>query len=118
MPRTADTGASSNHHPTSMRTSLEIVPRSAAELEATTDLIVERYPRIDTVNVPDRPNCELRSVAAAAGLRGRIEHRIPHLRACDFDESSGIALIDELNEGQLTEVVVIAGDRADTRTGF
>ena len=68
-----------------MRTSLEIVPRSAAELSAAVDLIATRYPRIDTVNVPDLATCELRSIDAVEHIRDRVLHRIPHLRACDFD---------------------------------
>ena len=41
-----------------MRTSLEIVSRSAAELSAAVNLITTRYPRIDTVNVPDPATCD------------------------------------------------------------
>ncbi len=101
-----------------MRTSLEIVPSSPAELDAAIALIAVRYPRIDTVNVPDRPNCELRSTAAVDRIRGRIAHRIPHLRACDFDESSAAALIDTLAARGIDEVIVVAGDRADEASGF
>ena len=95
-----------------MRTSLEIVPRSLAELDAAISLIAARYPRIDTVNVPDRPNCDLRSTDAAHHIRGRIAHRIPHLRACDFDESSAPLLIEALTGREIDEVIVVAGDKA------
>src|SRR5882757_4997676 len=101
-----------------MRTSLEIVPRSSTELDAAIALIAARYPRIDTVNIPDRPNCELRSIDAVDCIRGRIAHRIPHLRACDFDESSAAVLIDTLMARAIDEVIVVAGDRADEACGF
>ena len=101
-----------------MRTSLEIVPRSPADLDAAIALIAARYPRIDTVNVPDRPNCELRSTDAVEQIRGRIAHRIPHLRACDFNESSATALIDTLAARGIDEVIGVAGDRADQANGF
>ncbi|HTK97954.1 MAG TPA: methylenetetrahydrofolate reductase [Pseudomonadales bacterium] len=101
-----------------MRTSLEIVPRSLAELDAAISLIAARYPRIDTVNVPDRPSCDLRSTDAAHHIRGRIAHRIPHLRACDFDESSASLLIETLTERGIDEVIVVAGDKADAANGF
>ena len=104
-----------------MRTSLEIVPRSAADLNTAVELIATRYPRIDTVNVPDLANCELRSIDAVDRIRDRIAHRIPHLRACDFDESSAIELIELLSARGIDEVIVVAGDRradAPLRTGF
>ena len=101
-----------------MRTSLEIVPHGTADLDAALDLIAARYPRIDTVNIPDRSNCDLRSIDAVHHIRGRIAHRIPHLRACDFDESSAGALIEAINNRGIDEVIVIAGDKADAAQGF
>jgi len=101
-----------------MRTSLEIVPRSTADLDDAIALIEARYPRIDTVNVPDRPNCELRSTDAVHHIRGRIAHRIPHLRACDFDESSAESLIDALSARDIDEVIVVAGDKAEAASRF
>jgi methylenetetrahydrofolate reductase (NADPH) len=104
-----------------MRTSLEVVPRSAAALLAAVQLIRNRYPGIDTVNVPDLANCELRSTAAVALIEGRIEHRIPHLRARDFDAASVASLLAELRQLALREVIVIAGDKrgaADPDNGF
>ncbi len=102
-----------------MRTSLEIVPRSVEELEAAVALIAARYPGIDTVNLPDRPNCVLGSVAAAHCIRGRIAHRIPHLRSRDFDAISALSLVARLTQYTIDEVIVIAGDRrAEAGAGF
>jgi len=102
-----------------MRTSLEIVPRDLADLDNAADLIATRYPRIDTVNVPDRPNCDVRSVDAADHLRGRIAHRIPHVRACDFDPPSARQLLASLAAKQIDEIIVVAGDVDGTdRPGF
>ena len=101
-----------------MRTSLEIVPHSTADLDAAVALIQARYPRIDTVNVPDRANCNLRSTDAVHHLRGRIAHRIPHLRSCDFDETSVDGLLEVLIARDIDEVIVVAGDKADTAHGF
>ncbi len=94
-----------------MRTSLEIVPRSAAELDGAIALITTRYPRIDTVNVPDVTNCQLHCLDAADHIRHRIAHRIPHLRACDFDDSAAFELIGRLAASGIDEVIVVAGDR-------
>ncbi len=104
-----------------MRTSLEVVPRSVAELDAATTLIATRYPRIDTVNVPDVANCELQCIDAADHIRHRIAHRIPHLRACDFDARSATELIGRLAASGIDEVIVVAGDRradASAHTGM
>ncbi len=102
-----------------MRTSLEIVPRSVADLTAAVALLAARYPGIDTVNIPDRPNCALDSVAAAHCVHGRIAHRIPHLRSRDFDAASAIQLAARLTEYAIDEVIVVAGDRrGDSAVGF
>lgn len=102
-----------------MRTSLEIVPRTRAELETAVTLIAKRYPGINTVNIPDRPNCELGSVAAAHSIHGRIPHRIPHLRSRDFDATSAARLVAQLIEYTIDEVIVVAGDRRqDGAAGF
>jgi methylenetetrahydrofolate reductase (NADPH) len=97
-----------------MRTSLEVVPRSAAELVAAVDLIRSRYPGIDTVNVPDLATCQLGSVDAVTLLAGRIAHRIPHLRARDFDAATAPALAERLQQRGIDEVIVIAGDKRTT----
>jgi methylenetetrahydrofolate reductase (NADPH) len=94
-----------------MRTSLEIVPRSGAELHATVELITTRYPRIDTVNIPDLANCELNSVDAVRRIGTAVAHRIPHLRSHDFDERSAERLAATLTASGIDEVVVVAGDR-------
>ncbi len=101
-----------------MRTSLEIVPHSTADLDTAIALIRARYPRIDTVNVPDRPNCDLRSTDAVHHIRGRIAHRIPHLRSCDFDDGSVAALLEVLVAREIDEVIVVAGDKAEAAKGF
>jgi methylenetetrahydrofolate reductase (NADPH) len=101
-----------------MRTSLEIVPYDLAALDAAAHLIAKRYPRIDTINLPDRADSSLGSIAAATQLRARIVHRIPHLRACDFIEASVPALIEALAGAAVDEVVVIAGDQREPRTGL
>jgi methylenetetrahydrofolate reductase (NADPH) len=98
-----------------MRTSLEVVPRSNAALRSTLELVTARYPRIDTVNLPDLANCTLTSMDAAVATAGLIEHRIPHLRARDFTVATAHALTVRLQQQRIDEVIVIAGDvRADS----
>jgi methylenetetrahydrofolate reductase (NADPH) len=101
-----------------MRTSLEIVPNDLDTLDAAARLIATRYPRLDTVNLPDRPNSALGSIAAAAHLGGRVAHRIPHLRACDLVASSVAALTEALVAAGVDEVVVVAGDQREPRGGM
>jgi methylenetetrahydrofolate reductase (NADPH) len=94
-----------------MRTSLEVVPRSAAELIAAVELVQSRFPGIDTVNVPDVATCELGSVDAVTLIAGRIPHRIPHLRARDFNSATAQLLAERLQLRGIDEVIVIAGDK-------
>ena len=102
-----------------MRTSLEIVPRAVADLDAAAELLATRYPRIDTVNIPDRPNSDVRSVDAVDHLRGRVAHCIPHLRACDFEPQSAPRLLESLAAKRIDEVIVVAGDvEGAVRPGF
>lgn len=93
-----------------MRTSIELVPRSRADLLAAAALVNARYPRIDTVNVPDVASCELDSVTAVTLLAGSIAHRIPHLRSRDFSPRNVATLASALERSRVDEVIVIAGD--------
>jgi len=93
-----------------MRTSIELVPRSARELRGAVALLRARYPAIDTVNVPDVASCELGSVAAVAQLYGAIAHRIPHLRSRDCSDATLDTLLLALQRAAIDEAIIVAGD--------
>jgi methylenetetrahydrofolate reductase (NADPH) len=93
-----------------VRISIELVPRTAAQLLADAGRVVARYPRIATLNLPDAARFELDSIAAAARLHGVVSHRIPHLRARAFTAASAESLIERLAAAQIREAIVVAGD--------
>jgi methylenetetrahydrofolate reductase (NADPH) len=97
-----------------MQVSLEIVPRSPADLERAAEL-GRAFPAIGAVNVPDLLRFPLRSWEACADLRAdpAIADRfrlIPHLRAIDFDPNAPFPLGSALRAAGITRVLAIAGD--------
>ena len=92
------------------RISIELVPRSLASLEGDLRLLRERFPAVDTVNVPDLLRFPLRSWDACRAARRFVPHAIPHLRAMDFPLDKPFPLVDAFADWGLREVLVVAGD--------
>ncbi len=92
------------------RISIELVPRSVESIEADVALLCERFPGIDTVNIPDLMRMELRSWDACALARRRLARAIPHLRSMDFDPDRPLPLTEVLRNGGIDEVLVVTGD--------
>lgn len=92
------------------RVSIELVPRSSESLDADLAVLCERFPGVDTVNIPDLLRMELRSWQACARARERLAHAIPHLRAMDFDPDRPFPLTGFLRERRLDAVLVVTGD--------
>jgi methylenetetrahydrofolate reductase (NADPH) len=92
------------------RISIELVPRSPASLDAELAQLRERFPSVDTVNVPDLLRFPLRSWDACAQARRFVPHAIPHLRAMDFPPRAPFALRDKLAAAGIDTVLVVSGD--------
>lgn len=92
------------------RISLELVPRDADSIQLELNAARERHPEIDTMNVPDLLRYELRSWEACRAVAGFAGSRIPHIRAIDVDPSKPLPMAQELRDGGIREVVVVAGD--------
>lgn len=96
-----------------MRLSVELVPRDEASMASQLAEVV-CLPRVDTINVPDLSQFELRGTQAADQVRsaGRWA-RVLHLRATEVCASAGAA--DELAKGLdavgVREVLVVSGDQ-------
>ena len=90
--------------------SIELVPRSAASLDAELRLVRERFPDVDTVNVPDLLRFPLRSWEACAQARRAVPCAIPHLRAMDFRPDAPFALREKLALAGIDRVLVVTGD--------
>jgi len=92
------------------RVSIELVPRSFASLDADLSVLRERFPAIDTVNIPDLLRMDVRAWEACAQARAVLPHAIPHLRAMDFALTRPFPLADYLREQRLDTVLVVTGD--------
>jgi len=90
--------------------SIELVPRSAASLDAELALVRERFPQVDLVNVPDLLRFPLRSWEACAQARRVVSRAIPHLRAMDFRPDAPFSLREKLALAGIDTVLVVTGD--------
>ena len=88
--------------------SIELVPRSAAALEEECLALKARFPKLQTVNIPDILRMPLRSWEACRIARRYFPRVIPHFRAIDFN----LAEADEIEKAMagFDEVLVISGD--------
>jgi methylenetetrahydrofolate reductase (NADPH) len=90
--------------------SIELVPRSAASLDAELAVVRERFPAVDTVNVPDLLRFPVRSWDACALARRVVRNAIPHLRSMDFAPDRPFALREKLALAGIDRVHVVTGD--------
>ncbi|HZZ64018.1 MAG TPA: methylenetetrahydrofolate reductase, partial [Candidatus Baltobacteraceae bacterium] len=90
--------------------SLELVPRSVAQLQADARLVKDKFPRITMVNVPDVLRLPVRSWHACSAVRGIFSRAIPHLRAMDIPLTEKSDILNEVRTLGLREVLVVGGD--------
>lgn len=95
-----------------VRVSVELIPRDAATLSAQLD-DVATLARVDSINVPDQLQFEMRGwqavvdVVRRAGARWRC---VPHVRAMDLDVKRAWSALPELRAAGVNEVLVVTGD--------
>ena len=94
--------------------SVELVPRSVESIAAELAAVGERFPQLDTVNIPDLERFDLRSWQACALARPRFEHAIPHIRALDVDLTRIAQWAERLETATLDRVIVVRGDPPQT----
>lgn len=92
-----------------MRISVELIPRSEADLVAQLDDVARLGP-VDTVNLPDIARFRLRSWDACHPVAARGLRAIPHLRAIDVAPDLPLAFADSVERLSIDEVLVVAGD--------
>lgn len=93
-----------------MRISVELVPRDQDSLSHELEALHTNFPDIDTVNIPDILRFKLRSWEACACAKRYVKHAIPHLRAIDIDLKKPLPMADKIEQHELRELLVIAGD--------
>lgn len=100
--------------PTAPSISVELVPRSRESLCAELAAVGDRFPALDTVNIPDLERFPLRSWDACALARPRFRRAIPHLRALDVDVDAIDRWAERLTANVLDTVIVVRGDPPQT----
>lgn len=93
-----------------MRLSVELVPRSAAELVSDALIVKTMLPAANVLNLPDLTRFQLRSWEACQATSSVMPASIPHLRAIDFGTGEAEAVVARLLQAGLREVLVVRGD--------
>ena len=91
--------------------SIELVPRNEESLLQELQLVREHFPAIETINIPDLLNFDLRSWEGGRLAQQHFPQAIPHLRAIDFDLEKGFSNEKVFGENVFKAVVVITGDQ-------
>ncbi len=93
-----------------MRISVELVPRSEAEVYADAGLVHAAMPEVNAFNIPDLMRFPLRSWDACAIARKILPASIPHIRAIDIPPVGDLPMAEAILASGLSEVLVIRGD--------
>lgn len=92
------------------RISVELVARSPEALTGELNVLLEHFPFVDTVNIPDLTRFPYRSHHACKLSQTRVRRAIPHLRAVGTNLKDLDTLLRFLDEAELHEVLVVQGD--------
>ena len=93
-----------------MRISVELVPRSEAEVYADACLVHAAMPEVNAFNIPDLMRFPLRSWDACAVASKILPASIPHIRAIDIPPVGDLPMAEAILASGLSEVLVIRGD--------
>lgn len=90
--------------------SIELVPRNEEALLLELSLVRKHFPAIDTINIPDLLNFDLRSWDGSRLAKQQFRNVIPHFRAIDFDLEKELPVEKIFGEKDFAAVLVVTGD--------
>jgi methylenetetrahydrofolate reductase (NADPH) len=93
-----------------MRISVELVPRSEADVYADASLVRTAMPEANAFNIPDLMRFPLRSWDACGITSKILPASIPHIRAIDIPPVGDLPMAEAILSYGLSEVLVIRGD--------
>lgn len=93
-----------------MRISVELVPRSEADVYTDATTVRAVLPEANAFNIPDLLRFPLRSWSACAIASRILPASIPHLRAMDIAPGGALPMAEEILAAGLSEVLVVRGD--------
>ncbi|ADU65305.1 5,10-methylenetetrahydrofolate reductase [Desulfurispirillum indicum S5] len=91
------------------RIAVELVPRSDESLQEEL-AVLEQFPVVTAVNIPDILRFDMRSWQGCRLVRGHGLDAIAHIRAIDIHPRKPLPMVEYLVEHRIEEVLVIAGD--------
>lgn len=89
---------------------LELVPRDIDTLKTEASHLLNRFPQLSGINIPDVLRLPTRSTDAASSLLSENILAIPHIRAIDLPLETSLNTIKNLVKKGLTHVLIISGD--------
>lgn len=96
------------------RISVELVPRDEQFLREQLELARSLFSKVDTINIPDLLQFEMRSWTACAIAQGYYPNVVPHIRAMDIDVCKPLPMSEFFLERGFTEALIISGDLPHT----
>lgn len=90
--------------------SIELVPRSETSLRRELELVRQRFPAVQRINIPDILRFDLHSWDGCRIAGEYFPKTIPHLRAIDFNPDAPLHIIAEISRKEVEAVLVITGD--------
>jgi len=93
-----------------MRISVELIPRSRAELLSDASTVRSVMPQATAFNIPDLMRFPMRSWDACKLTSGILPASIPHIRAIDIPPGGDLPMVEDILAAGIDEVLVIRGD--------
>ena len=93
-----------------MRISVELIPRSRAELLSDASTVRSVMPQATAFNIPDLMHFPMRSWDACKLTSGILPASIPHIRAIDIPPGGDLPMVEDILTAGIDEVLVIRGD--------
>jgi methylenetetrahydrofolate reductase (NADPH) len=95
------------------RISLELVPRSVESFAEELKTVTERFPCVDTLNIPDILKFDVRIPEACEVAVSYFSRIIPHIRAVSVNKEKPFQRKEFLEKKKISEVLVILGDNPE-----
>lgn len=95
------------------KVSLELVARSAGSFGEDLNLVREKFPCIEILNIPDILKFDIRIPEACSIASGYFPNVIPHIRAVSIHRDEPFPLRDTFEKLGIKEVLVILGDNPE-----
>lgn len=89
---------------------LELVPKELDQLTENSAQLIEKYPAITKINIPEIRSIAIKSFEASLHLLNNNIEVVPHFRTIDRDVDTMGKMLEELQNAGLKEVLFITGD--------